>query len=385
MRRRHINLWFRIIFLFVAGFASVCAQAQDWQDNLFLNGFFTLGVTQTNTDISMVSPAGERHLFEKGKPNLNNSLMGGQLQYQVSDRFSVFIQGAAFIDRDDKLDYSIDWAYANYDFDNDLSMRVGQFQTPFLQGTEMRKIGYSRLWTRPLTPGNGASGFNEYQGVELVKKYSSGEHFWDFQVGFGQADHQRSEVHDKNIKLTTIRYQYEDTWLRMGLIQANYAINSPVTNELIVADGDVVMASLEAETRVNHFVINAGLSASDSDSTPNDSMQYLSIGYAIDHITPYIFASRKRQVLDPQQRNNGSQGSQQQNGQGPPPDNPRPPPTRTELNDYSVAAGLRWNLSENLAVKTQLEKNRYQDRARPGGGVVSTSGSALTLSIEGVY
>jgi hypothetical protein len=382
MHRRHLNLWFTIIFALFSAAIGFTALAQEWQDNLFVNGYYTLGVTQTNADIDMVTAAVEKLTFEKGKPSLNHSLVGGQLQYQFNENFSVFVQGAAFIDRDEKLGHSIDWAYLNYDFENDVSLRIGQFQTPFLQGTEMRKIGLSRLWARPLTPGNGASGFNEYKGAELVKKYSSGEHFWDFQIGLGRAEHQREEVYNKRMELATVRYQYSDSWIRMGLVHAYHRTERENAESV---EGDVLMASLEAETRASNFVINIGLSAGDSDVAPKDTFQYLSLGYAFEQFTPYIYASRKRQRFE-----------QMDNSTTPPPGPPQGPPSGPpngsgtaqfvdEVNDHSIAMGLRWNMSETLALKTQLEKNRYQDRLRGGRGVEDFSGSALSIVLEGVF
>ncbi|WP_340678414.1 hypothetical protein [Paraglaciecola sp.] len=380
MHRCHLKPWFTIIFAVFSANLGFTVIAQEWQDNLYINGFYTLGVTQTNADIDMVTAAVEKHTFGKGKPNLNHSLVGGQLQYQFSENFSVYVQGAAFIDRNEKLGHSIDWAYLNYDFDNDLSLRVGQFQTPFLQGTEMRKIGLSRLWARPLTPGNGASGFNEYKGAELVKKYSSGDHFWDFQLGLGRAEHQREEVYNKRMELATVRYQHSDSWIRMGLVHAYHRTERENAEPV---EGYVLMGSVEAETRASNFVINIGLSAGDSDVAPKDSFQYLSLGYAFEQFTPYIYASRKRQRFE-----------QTENATTPPPGRPSPPqgPPGSgssqfvdEVNDHSIAMGVRWSISETLSLKTQLEKNRYQDRLRGGRGLVNTGGSALSIVLEGVY
>ena len=380
MHRRHLTPWFTNIFALLSILVGFTVCAQDWQDNLFINGFYSLGVTQTNADIDMLSPAGERHTFEKGKPNLNHSLIGAQIQYQFSEKLSAYVQGAAFIDRDEKLSHSIDWAYLNYDFDDDLSLRIGQFQTPFLQGTEMRKIGLSRLWARPLTPGNGASGFNEYTGAELVKKYSTGEHFWDFQLGLGQADHLRNEVYNKQIKLATVRYQYTDSWIRMGLVHAYHRTERENAEPV---EGAVKLISLEAETRAHNVVINIGLSAGDSDVAPKDSLQYLSLGYAFEQFTPYMYASRKRQRFE--QMENTATPPARLPGQPPGPPGSESAQFVDEVNDHSIAIGLRWNISETLSLKTQLEKNRYQDRLRGGRGLVDSAGSALSIVLEGVY
>lgn len=391
MHRAQITRWFSVTYTLIGSLFSPSLLADDWQDNLYINSFFSLGLTQSDTDIGMVNAAGERQLYEKGKPSLNSSIAGAQIQFQMTDNVSLFVQGAAYVDRDKNLGHDIDWAYINYDFQNDFSLRLGQFQTPFLQGTEMRKVGYSRLWTRPLTPGNGASGFNEYKGMELVKKYSVGDHYWDFQFGLGQAEHQKSEVNNKNIKVATVRYQHQESWLRFGLLQGNYSLYSPVTGQAIDEHGQLFLASVEAETRLNHFVINAGLSVGDSDSTPDDSMQYLSIGYTMGDVTPYVFASRKKQVMTPP--NDPGAG----NGNGQQPDRPQRPglenqpqrpaqsTTSFATNDYSVAAGFRWNLSENLALKTQLEKNRFQNRPRGSAEIINTRGTVLNLVLEGVY
>lgn len=353
--------------------------AQDRDDKLSFNGYYTFDYTYVDDDLNISSPSGRRNLSENDY-TFNNSIFGGQLKYNFTDAFSVFVQGSLTTDNRGSLTTDIDWAYLSYDFGNDLKARIGKFQMPLLSGTELRKISYARLWARPLIPGNGASGYAYYEGIDVIKNIATDNANWDFQFAVGKGEHGLNEVDNKNIKLMSVRYQRDNYWIRAALMGTEYTLTTP-RGDLLIESGESILASLESEININNFQINLGISTSDAQVVPDDSMVYLSLGYRIQNFTPFIYGVKLNQsfpFFEPPPPS------------GPPPMGPPmgPPPSPPfgDRNTYSLAMGVRWDIKANLAMKFQLENIREQDETRvPQNGIVSTQGNALTIILEGVF
>lgn len=378
------------IIVFVGFCSSV--RAESWQDSLYLNGFFTLDLTTSDSDIPIVNANGESRGFERGKINANNSLIGGQIEYAFTNKLSVLVQGTAAIDGAGSLTSEVDWAYISYDFGTDWVARAGKFQTPFLQGIELSNIGYSRIWARPIAPSGGANGFNYFYGAELLKHVSIDDHNFDFQFSLGQAEHSLDFIDNKNMKLASVKYQRNDFWLRTAIMQADYSIYTP-RNALISDSAQVLMSSVEAELTFNQFILNLGYSNSSSDITPDDKMSYASLAYSLDNFIPYILIAKRNQFFEafdvpiPNDGNGGPPAGPPDGPPGlPPPENsgrPTPPDGNSNFNSY--AAGVRWNFASSLALKLQVEKIDLEDAARVPDTVVRQDSNTLSVVLEGAF
>jgi hypothetical protein len=360
---------------------SLSTQAESWNEDLTLNGFFTLDATYTNEALPVVGSGGDLRHYKGQNVGFKNSLVGAQLNYQIDTNLSLYVQGLVTFNNDDKFETKLDWAYLSYDLGDDAYLRAGQFQIPFLQGTELRNIGVSRLWARPLIPGSGASGFNTYKGLEYLKHFSMQSSYWDIQLGVGKAEHGLDEVDNKNMQVVSVRYSFDSFWLRAAAMRADYDLYTP-RRALITDTGNVVMGSVETEWTVNQFVFNGGYSTSRADITPNDTMHYLSLGYQFGNFTPYIFTSLRNQYFEtfvPPRPGGDGQGN------NPPPGNMPPPPPDGDADSRSYAIGMRWNMSEHLVVKSQLENIQNHDAARSPMGVITSNSNAWTLTFEGAF
>lgn len=364
-------------------FQTSVVKADDWQEDLSVDVFFSLDASIADSGLSLVGGTGPVDL-EADEVNLKNSLVGGQIRYQLTENLSGYVQGSVI--NTDKVKGTVDWAYLSYDFGNDVFARVGRFQIPFLQGTELRKIGFSRIWARPLIPGTGAGGFNQYEGVEVVKKIIQGDGLWEFQGALGKAEHTREEVQNKNIKLLSTRYQNGQFWIRAAVMNGDYSIFT--LSEILISDtASINMGSLESELTLDSWIVNVGYSRSNSDITPDDTMHYGSLAYQIGDVTPFIFFSKREQSFESFEIPRPNPG----NGLLPPPNAPPPvtngpPPTPDGLSTtYTSAIGARWDVAENLALKFQAEKSRVQDQARQGDGNLSNAGNTFSVVLEGVF
>lgn len=378
----------RSICIMLTLFALISHQAvaTAWSDNLYLNGYFTLEMSLTDQDIVALSSISEPRPYSKDEPLLKNSLVGGQLEYQINDELSFFAQGVAYYNADGQGTGNVNWAYLSYDFSHDIKGRVGVFQTPFLQGTELRTVGYSRLWARPLTPGSGASGINYYQGIDVVKRLNVGKYNWQFQFSIGNGEHDLNDVDIGGVQLLSAKVSSDSNWLRSAIMHADYSVYTPKGN-LITDSGNVLMLSLEAQYSLSQFIVNLGYSASDSDVTPNDTMNYFSVGYTLNDITPYVIWTSRNQLFE---------AFEVPNNLPPPPPNVIPPvdsglngelPDTPEGNAdlTGVGLGARWNFAQQLALKFQYEQVTSSDDTDRMNAMKNASGSVVSVVLEGAF
>lgn len=374
-------------FLALCWLSSLALAEDSWQDRVNVNGFFTLGVSEADSDGAFAGSRGGARNFDKDKPTLKNSLIGAQLDISVTDSISAVVQGSAYYRPDGSATSSVDWAYLNIDLGRDYSLRLGQFQTPFLQGVELKSIGYTRLWTRPMVPGSGASGFNEYRGAELVKDVITEAGNWTIQLAVGEADHALDVIEGDLLTLASVQYNRDDSWLRLAVANVDYEMDLPRVQTTV--EGDVTMASMEGETRIGEWEFYGGFSKGNANYSPDDSMQYLSLARSFSAVTPYVFYNRVKQHWDsdipapqlPPARPPGPPGPDPVAGRPPPP--PPPAPPQGSAREYSLGAGVRWDFADRLAIKFQVEDLRRRDQSRANVAPLDTT--VYSLSLEGLF
>lgn len=361
--------------------------ATELTDKLHFNGFLTLDATVTSEDLALVSNSDQVIVYEENSPSLKNSLIGGQFSYSLTDNIVAVVQGKLYdktnirsLSANDSI-AQLDWAYISYDFGADFKARAGLFQVPFMQGTELRSVGFSRLWARPLIPSSGAGGYKEYTGVELLKHVSTNEGNWDFQLAVGKAEHGLDTIDNKHTEVLSIRYQQGDFWLRSALLAAQYQIYT-ADKKIISDSASAVMLSIESEYVLGNYLLNAGYSTSKADITPDDTNYYFSVAYQFDGITPFIYYSHFKQSFEPftVPQSNRTQPP----GVRPTVARPPPPVQRVgDINVYNWAIGARYNISERYAFKLQVEHITEENSANFASN--NGEGNALSIVLEGVF
>lgn len=368
--------------------------SEPWQDRVYAHGFYTLDFTYSDNELGLVSNDRESRSYEDDAGGLNNSLMGGQLEFLINDNLSSFFQGKAFFDQDDDTKTTLDWAYLSYDFGDDTTVRGGKFLVPLLQGTELRSISYSRLWARPLIPIDGASGFNEYTGFEVLKHIHQGFNSWHLQLSTGKPNHEEEdgEIESKNMLLLAARYQAESFWIRAALLHGEYSVRDG--NDEVLDDAALIfMNSLEGEFNLGPYVLNLGYASGDSDITVDGSIYYASLGFQMGNITPFIYGSLSREHYD---NYNEPPPPGFDDGNGPPLPDPAPEPPdsddddddRIRDGDYdinSVAIGVRWHAGEGYGFKVQWENIEQKNSAGVDTDDPANDGNTFTILFEGVF
>jgi opacity protein-like surface antigen len=371
-----------LYFLF---FISCCltSHADDWSDRLHLNTYFTLDLSHADSDVNISNSVNNIRTYSADKPSIKNSLFGGQFEFELTDNLSVFGQGIAFYDVNGSATTDTNWVYLSYDLNNDLTARLGLFPTPLLQGTELSTLGYTRLWARPLTPGNGASGINEYRGLNIVKKLANDNYNWEFQFSLGKGKHDlESMIEVDGIQLISAKFEYNQFWLRTALMRAEYDFYTPNRN-LVFGSTEIILASIEGEFELNNIIVNFGASKGDGDGIPKDTMQYLSVGYQINDFTPFAFFTKTTQEFIA--FNIGPPPSRPPPPGGVRPLGPPPSPPDGKARSYHFGAGLRWNVANNYALKLQYEHIRTHDKSGRRDTLPETEGNIVSFVIEGAF
>lgn len=363
---------------------SLSVNAFDITESMSVHGFMTLDATVTDADkVIFPSQSGPAITLEKGEVNYDNSIIGLQLDFAPTDSLSFFLQAIAHRNTEFVSSPKIEWAYVKYDLGHDLYIRAGEFKIPFLQGTELRNIGYTRLWARPVIPNSGASGFNDYTGIELIKSTTIGGHNVRFQASYGEADHQIDSIDNKEIKLLSARVERNDSWVNIAVVQADYDVYTINLSQQLRNDAELLLGSIEAEFLFNQVIFNAGLIGGEADVLPDQELTYLSLGYQAGNFTPYVLLSNKARTFDKSESGVTPPGPGPGPGPGPPAPGTGPTQLDGKITIKSIALGVRYDFAGNYAIKAQWE---YQDTRDATKAIFEEyDANIFSIVLEGVF
>ena len=346
------------------------SHATDITENLSVRGFYTLDITHSDSSGAVLPTRSDAPAtLNEGDTSYDGSLIGLQADYSLNDNLDLTLQAISTRQTEDSHTPTLEWAYLNYDLGNDLHLRGGKMKLSLLQGTELRHVGFSRLWVRPLIPTSGAGGFNDYLGAELIKATSIGDYNLRFQAAYGKADHEHDAVDNHDIKLISSRIEKNESWVNFALLHARYSVTTP-TGIIRSDNAELLMGSIETEVLLDNVVINGGYGS--AEINPDEQLTYLSLGYRFKQLTPYLLLSQRQMIFDAPD-------------QPPPPGPPPPPPIDGALTTNTMALGLRYDLGATYAIKGQWNHWTANDARFPSTGTVESSGNLFTLVFEGVF
>lgn len=155
------------------------------------HGFMSTGMSTTSTasDYNMV-----------GYGNINNSadfytptLLGIQLKAEITPKISIVTQVVADGDRStgqSAYQPNVNWLYASYKFNDNLSVRAGRFQLPSFLYSEGIRIGYNFPYTYLPNEVYRILPVYSINGVNLLYTHTIADSGWAFSVEplFGNTD-----------------------------------------------------------------------------------------------------------------------------------------------------------------------------------------------------
>lgn len=326
-----INL--NIIFLL----SLVSLHAIDLSEALRVNGyanFYAISNSDENSEDS------EKYMDTSG---------GIQARYQISDNISttaqIYIQENKDNNRNDSFEVDAKWLYVDYYFGDDWTFRAGLFQFPIFKSAETGTIGYTQTWSETPLESYGANGYEDFKGVELLKKYFYEDFEFLVQLSYGASQNELPTNRDggtvngetDNLVGITLKTTYDWFSFNMGYLQATSTIEDMVTgpgSSTSTEEIDFYMYAFEGQVDLDHLSIKAGyIKAKLSDIFPDETRYYGSLEYAYKDFTSYVYYSNESFYFDTDLQN-----------------------TLSKMSKEKYSAGIRYDFDEHIAFKLSFQK-----------------------------
>ena len=402
----------------------VCAQTPD--DNagglgLRWSGFATLGLTHhANDNAGVIAAFSQKLPANKGVSGRLDTVGGVQADLRLVEDTSATVQ--AVIRAGDNFEPRLRMAYVRQYVGADVAVRIGRFRSPLYADSDVTEIGFAYLSMRPPLPIYGvAASLPHIDGVDLQWRHSFGQAGVQVQAYAGrskgihifpnttppdEADFAVSGIRGLAVSVgfpnVTLRGSYtsfDRTTLRSpllaqlnsGLAQVAGGLNAIAADPRLPGalsvslaaqardvesyvnpyDSRPVYTSLGFDANVDHLRVMGELTTINSRSPTVGRYVggQLTLGYALGTVTPYITVSR----------NSRRSGSLDTRGLSPTQLNPAldgsiaqlrgafdQAARFADLSSHSNTLGVRWDISENLAVKLQFDQIRTPSNIVPG-------------------
>lgn len=352
------------------------AMADDDTKMFTVGGFGTLGMTHSSIDTAdyVSGPFAPHGAGRSGEwsPDVD-SKVALQVSAKFNQQWSAVVQVISSLNTDNNYVPHIEWANVKYAFSPDLSVRLGRIALPVFMASDTRLVGYANPWVRApletysmyaLTNSDGIDGSwsQSIRGARNTVQAWYGSTKVD---SVGPSGAITDDISSTNMRGISDTVEYGALTVRVGMHFSNLKFQLPnngrkfnlttkTTNIGAMYDpGDwFVQGEL---TRMTRTSLGAALPVWD---------QAISVvaGYRINSFTPYVMHSRI----------SGRNGS-----------------TSTRAQETN-AAGLRWDVYKNIAVKAQLDhvsvpltSNGFFTNVLPG--LKGSSGKVASLVVDFMY
>lgn len=362
-------------------------------DHLHVSGFATLAATSSGKEgIGFRRDLEREGVYGGDWSLLADSSLGLQLDFFVTDNFGGAIQYLAKDRVETSFENSIEWAFLRYQPHQDWTIRAGRIGFDLFMLSEYRNVGFAYLWSRPPLEYYGILSIPNFDGLDLAWTMPLGEGnlrvkaiSGDTRIHIKFGD-QKTKFEPKDLIGVTIGWESERWRIRASANQASlgeeneYLSGSEplaygllqtaplwpeaaaLADSFLVKDDRVIYYALGLAYTDNPWQIQSELSYADSKTVAFTSQiaGYFSLGYQIDHFTPYVILSTSRTEGDPTLV-------------------PDPPPipipaVAAQLNmlqagtqffydafridQDGLSVGLRWDIRYDMALKAQWDHSR---------------------------
>jgi hypothetical protein len=365
-----------------AAFDDAAGRAAGWS----LSGFGTLGLSHASqrqadytTSVLKKSGVGATHPWSVDV----DSRFGAQLDLPLNRRWSAVVQVVSEQRLDNTYRPRVEWANVKYQVTPELALRVGRIALPMFLTADYRKVGYAYPWVRPPVEGYGSLPISSSDGVDATLHWDLGRVHNATQLIYGHEDVDVAAplyAVGRGLAALSNTSDWGDLSLRLSMIRAEVTTNAgSELFDALKAFGAPGLA-LTRRYAIDHKqadMLNVGLSydpgrwfvMAEAGRTRTHSLlgtthhAYLSGGWRWHALTPYATWSRVRApgstagtglALDGLPPALAAQVAAVNGGL----DNL----LATASQQSSTAAGIRWDLRTDLALKLQY------DRVKPLAG-----------------
>ena len=345
MKIRIVSLFYGLFLLFASA-----ANAGD----IDISGYASFAGTFTNAKTTTGSHADFNNGLAIKDPQFDTeaSHFGLQLHTKVSEKVH-FAADLSAEGGSQNFNLETEWAYATYDFNDELSLRMGKYKGAFYMVSDYKDVGYAYPWVRPPLEVYSTNPIASFSGLDLVYQGSvsnmavllelyagNGTHTSKLipstiddpstgLAGFGFNKGDTVEFQTPNAKGFNLSFTGDIGTFRVGYFQTQVdAFGGQVNHEFGSFGG------LGFNIDWHNLVVYSEYIIRDTGPTlaaafPDQTAYYLTTGYRMGKFLPYITYARMDKGKDPS--------------------------PYTQLQS-SVAIGMRTEVSDSSAVKFEVMK-----------------------------
>ncbi|GAC1375315.1 MAG: hypothetical protein NVS3B3_11750 [Aquirhabdus sp.] len=387
---------------------STSVLAVDLTPDIQLHGYATAGLNMlsNNQDNSYPDPKLTRApIMQSGVSSEYDSVVGLQLKYRLDDQISFTTQMYVAAEDTPKTSYvpRVNWAYLDYKFNDEWTLRTGRFAFSTYLWSENVRVGAAYPWAH-LSPEiyGQLGGLYSVNGVALLYKRPLGDWLLRVQPSFDEENLNGYAV--KNFKQLAVSLSNEDLTLHAGSGFADVALD-PFLRATLTKNIDRVLvgrygytpsqidqynASLQSSVRLNKrraqfsdtgFIYDNGrwFAAGEmaalrfSGFVRDYNSGYASVGYHYGKWLPYVLYSRYKEInLD-------------ELDEIPAPGNAifR---KLVNLDERTISVGTRYQLKDNVCLKFQADQvSGFKGNFRSGFFLPPPSQAATPSTLKSTY
>lgn len=334
-----------------------------------LSGFGTLGAVRTDKDnrafrSSTTQSNGASTDFDFSV----DSVLGLQGSYKFNGVLDVTLQTVVRKDSSNSYDPTLTFAFLRVHATPELTLRAGRMRTPFFLYSDSLNLNYASPWVRPPVEVYSLNPFANLDGLDAFYRLPVSDMELELHAYGGRSD---LDARESTGNLTRIRGIKASLSASRLTLHANFAKadlamywNGPsfvaLGNQLIATGNGQILdqitgtgspttfISTSFQYDDNRLLLIGEYAARTVDRYSASAIGwYLTGGYRLGSITPFATFARQHQVATDNAANTGNRSAD----------------TALRMLNFarnkaqtSIAAGMRWDVTRNLALKTQLER-----------------------------
>ena len=206
------------------------------------NGFGTLGAVHSDEDQAdfvsswLLQPNGAGHTSEWHAGV--DTKIGGQLDIQFNSAFSAVFQVVVQRQEDNAWAPEVEWANIKYQFNDELSLRLGRTVLPTFMVSDTRLVGYANPWIRgpqevyQLNPLTNLDGLDLTYNIELDNGHNT------LQLNLGQTNRdiiQNGEIKARKAIVISNSFEYDFATFRVLYLHAKLDLSIKESDALFDA------------------------------------------------------------------------------------------------------------------------------------------------------
>lgn len=285
-----------------------------------LGGYGTLGVVHSSEDqadftSSVFKPngAGYSHAWSTDV----DSIIGAQVTANFNSKLSAVLQVVAEQNADNRYAPQVEWANIKYRFTPNFNVRIGRSVLPVFLASDYRKVAYANPWVRPPLEVYGLVPITGCDGVDMNYLFQTGEFTHTLQGSYGAKEPKLTAAYGGGHSKLKRNWSISDTiengalTLHLVYVQGNLSISGlhqlfngfrqfgpqgiALADKYDVDNTPLSFMGLGASYDPgNWFVMGEGGTTAYHSLLGNKTAGYISGGYRVGKLTPYITYARAK-------------------------------------------------------------------------------------------